>query len=351
LENDNKQSKINQHEFETAIATQDKKIVDTNASSHNERNDKAPLLQSRFGSTEKELTDSKDNVDASPVSDKGFDRNPTSVLTNQDANEILAQEKNSAGSKMGIVHPTKDKEQLTQTSSDKLDAQDQLIEKKQVKKKKKLVHGNLYAIITPSLSFQKIAPITNDELEVIGFESPGVMSKERFGLSLDIGYERAFTKKLEWYAGLSFYRQKQTLSYNYYSPDEFDVKSNGDGGFAMTPKVVMKSFDYGMLNTGVAGGLRYTIKTGGLKHKFGAGLQFQTGLLKADGEQASYSNASASYFNYQLSYRLEINIRRRIDVFLQPSFTHSILANESLKEPFELKPYRAGVGLGVLYRF
>ena len=118
----------------------------------------------------------------------------------------------------------------------------------------------------------------------------------------------------------------------------------------MIPKIATRSFSYNMRNIGVSAGLFYTIKHGGLQHKYGAGLLLQKGLLNS-GEEQSYNNASTSYFNYQLSYRLEMAIKPQLNVFLQPTFIHSIYSNEGLKEPFELKPYRAGIGLGVIYRF
>jgi hypothetical protein len=227
------------------------------------------------------------------------------------------------------------------------DKQPELSQTQKPAKNKKIVHGDLYAILTPSLSFQKIVPKSHDGMEVLGFESPGVMSKARFGIAVDIGYERNISKKLSWYAGLSVYQQKQTLTYTYNSPDQFVLGSDGDG-YTLVPLVLTNSFNYNMRNAGVAGGLRYTVKGVGLKHKLGLGLQFQKGIMKSDRE-SSYNNADASYLNYQLTYRLEMNLRPKFEIFLQPSFTYSFLANENLQEPFQLKPYRAGIGFGIIY--
>jgi hypothetical protein len=294
-------------------------------------------------------SDSNDNAKAAAVHQELSKENVANSRSEDRQTNSIAEGRRP-NAEISTADSTKDKRQPVAKTGAKAAAKEPMDTEKP-SKKKKLIHGNLYAIITPSFSFQKITPPADDDLEVIGFESPGVMSKERFGLSVDIGYERTLAKKLEWYAGLSFYQQQQRLSYQYYSPDEYDVTSNGAGGFIMTPKVVAKSFNYNMCNAGVTAGLRYMIKSGGLKHKFGAGLQFQQGLLKTSDEEASYNNADASYLNYQLSYRLEMNVRRRLDIFLQPSFTHSILSNESLNEPFKLKPYRAGIGFGMLFHF
>jgi hypothetical protein len=36
---------------------------------------------------------------------------------------------------------------------------------------------------------------------------------------------------------------------------------------------------------------------------------------------------------------------------IQPGYTHSVIANESLQAPFRLKQSRAGIGIGIVYSF
>jgi hypothetical protein len=105
-----------------------------------------------------------------------------------------------------------------------------------------------------------------------------------------------------------------------------------------------------MKNGGASAGVLYHIRGKKLMHKLGAGLQYQKGLVNPQGEY-SYNNASSSYLNYQLLYRMEYSLSRRTSVFLQPQFVHSLVADEALREPFEIKPYRAGLGFGLLYHF
>jgi hypothetical protein len=105
-----------------------------------------------------------------------------------------------------------------------------------------------------------------------------------------------------------------------------------------------------MRNIGVQTGILYTLKQTGLMHKAGIVLQYQRGLMQA-GEGDAYDNSSSYYVNYQLLYRVEYSFRPGFSLFVQPSYTHSIVANESLNAPFKLKLSRAGVGLGVVYRF
>ncbi|RAV98283.1 hypothetical protein [Pseudochryseolinea flava] len=221
-------------------------------------------------------------------------------------------------------------------------------QKEDLRKPKILRNANVYAVITPSLSFQEITPVKTDGIEVLDFESPGVIDNARLGWSFDAGYQGVIKKNLEWYAGLSYYQQQQTLSYRY-NTGKFDVTQTPKG-ITMTPQTATKSFSYNMRNVGASAGVFYTIKQGGLRHKFGAGLQFHQGLLKSSGE-SSYNNKQSRYLNYQLSYRLEMSANQRWNIFLQPSYTHAIISNENLREPFKLKPYRAGIGVGAIYRF
>jgi hypothetical protein len=217
-------------------------------------------------------------------------------------------------------------------------------------KKKQRVHPQFYVSLAPSLSFQKITPEQTDAVNVRGMRSPGILSADRFGISLEAGLQRALTKNLEVYTGISYYQQKQNLTYEYLSPDNVEVTSPGNGQYTVKPKLETRDFKYSMLNAGVSAGLFYRIKGEKLMHKLGAGIQFQKGLLRA-GSEDTYDNAGSSYLNYQISYRVEYLLNSKVNIFVQPGFTHSFYAKEKLAEPFTIKPYRAGIGFGMIYHF
>ena len=40
-----------------------------------------------------------------------------------------------------------------------------------------------------------------------------------------------------------------------------------------------------------------------------------------------------------------------INFFIQPIFTHTLFSNEKLDEPLHVKPYRAGIGFGIVRYF
>lgn len=217
-------------------------------------------------------------------------------------------------------------------------------------KKKTKIRPQVYFTLAPSLSFQKITPEQTDAVNIRGLRSPGVLSADRFGISLEGGLQRPLTKHLEVYTGISFYQQKQNLTYEYLSPDSVEVTSPGNGQYTIKPKTETRDFKYSMLNAGISAGLFYRIKGEKLMHKLGAGIQYQKGLLRM-GSEDTYDNAGSSYLNYQISYRVEYLLNSKVNIFIQPGFTHSFYAKEKLAEPFTIKPYRAGIGFGMIYHF
>jgi hypothetical protein len=103
-----------------------------------------------------------------------------------------------------------------------------------------------------------------------------------------------------------------------------------------------------MLNMGANAGLLYYLRGKKLAHKVGAGLSYQYGSKKIASEV--YDNSSSQYLFYQLFYRNELQLNNRLTFFIQPTFSQSIFVNQKLEAPFKVKPYRAGLGLGLLYR-
>ena len=206
-----------------------------------------------------------------------------------------------------------------------------------------------YVNITPSLSFQRAIPAASDDIIVQRLSDVSILSVERFGVSLDLGVQGNLSKRLEYYSGLSFYHQNQTLKYFYQKDNQTNVESAGDKGYTVTPKLSEGFVNYKMLNLGVQAGILYNLYGKKLSHKMGAGLSYQHGFKNGNSE--GYTNSESSYFSYQVFYRNEARISARVRVFVQPVFMQTIRVNEELDAPFSLKPYRAGIGFGILYDF
>jgi hypothetical protein len=218
--------------------------------------------------------------------------------------------------------------------------------------KKKRRKGILfYATITPSLSYQKVTPLQNDQITVDRFESGSVLSGDRFGVSIEVGVQGKISKRFEYYGGLSYYQQNQTLNYRYQSSEGTTLEKGGDAlQYTLHPGEHNNQVAYHMKNLGAQAGVLYYLKGERLTHKVGAGLSFQQGLQKA-ATHTTYDNSKSSYLFYQLFYRTEFTVNKSMRVFFQPNFNQAILSNEKLSEPFKLKPYRAGLSFGILYHF
>jgi hypothetical protein len=196
----------------------------------------------------------------------------------------------------------------------------------------------LYFSLTPSLSFQKMIPAADDEIIVAGFENRSPMSMKRFGFGIDAGFQKEINRFFEFYGGLSFYRQQQQLTYVYYDRDAEVTRVGDEWIFEINRPKRTHTFDYSMTNLGVSAGLMLTIKGEKLKQKLGTGLMY------------SYNFKNANYISYKLLYRSELTVNARTSLFIEPNFNYSFVSKEKLSEPFTLKPFRAGISVGLLYR-
>jgi hypothetical protein len=203
--------------------------------------------------------------------------------------------------------------------------------------------------VTPLLTFHRAVPTGYDGVVVTDFSNPGILSAERFGLGADIGVQGTITKRLEYYGGLSFYKQNQTLRYTYQSGNETTLESGGDTDYIVFPKLTTGNINYAMQNIGLQAGMLYHLYGEKLAHKVGLGISYQRGLIKSNAE--TYENADSRYFSYQIFYRNELRVSQKLRFFVQPTFIQSFHHGEKLNAPFHLSSYRAGIGAGMLYDF
>jgi hypothetical protein len=140
-------------------------------------------------------------------------------------------------------------------------------------------------------------------------------------------------------AGLSYYHQSQFVAYQQQS--NAIVTSQENMSYEILPGSKEHSFDYTVHNVGVQAGLLHTLSQRGLIHHVGVIIQYQHGLSHV-AENEVYNNATSNYLNYQLLYRVEYKVSSKINFFVQPTFTHSLISNESLQVPFRIKQPRQG---------
>jgi hypothetical protein len=217
------------------------------------------------------------------------------------------------------------------------------------KKRKYLRQGiTFYFNVMPQLSFQHVIPVSQDGVVITDIYNQPIFSSERLGVNIEVGIQGKLVKRLEYYGGLSIFQQHQTLKYEYQKTSGFNIESIDDLNYSITPDTRIGVVNYSMLNMGANAGLLYYLRGKKLAHKIGAGLSYQYGSRKIASEV--YDNSSSQYLFYQLFYRNELQLNTRLTFFIQPTFCQSIFVNQKLEAPFKVKPYRAGFGLGLLYR-
>ncbi len=221
---------------------------------------------------------------------------------------------------------------------------------KEEQKRRRRFAPSVFLSATPSLAYQKISPAKEDNINIVRLNSPGVISEERLGVSLEGGVQIRVNSKFEIFASGSYYYQQPSISYTYSSADEMNLSTKDDWSFTLSPTANTKKLSYKMGNIGASVGFLYHIRGVKLMHKVGAGIFYQRGMLTA-AEGDTYNNAKSTYMGYQLLYRMEYALNSRTSIFAQPTFSRSINSTEELNEPFTVRPYRAGIGFGIVYHF
>lgn len=206
----------------------------------------------------------------------------------------------------------------------------------------------IYGQFSPTIAFQRVTPTSHDGIVVKEILSRSLFSADRLAYGFEAGIQAPLTSRLEYYAGISFYKQSQRLHYRYQT-DQVAVETTNDNEYFVTPVEGTATVDYRMTNIGANVGIIYSFYGKRLKHQAGIGIGYQQGLQRSSSEE--YDNDKSGYLSGRIFYRNELVISRRMSFYIQPSFDHAFYVREELNAPFKLKPYSVSVGFGVLYNF
>lgn len=217
-------------------------------------------------------------------------------------------------------------------------------------KKKTGVPIRVYAIITPMLAFQHLTPNSNDNVVIQRLNSPPLLSQKRFSFGLDAGVQAPLTRHVSYIAGFSYYHQSAVISYNQFSASSAQVEEEQGDGYTIIPGSETHTVPYKLNNVGISAGLLYTLDVNKLIHSGGALLQYEAGFQGASNRETGASNMR-SFLNFRIIYRAEYTFSNRTSVFIQPSFSRSLLNDRPVDLPFSVKQSRVGIGVGLLYRF
>jgi hypothetical protein len=223
-----------------------------------------------------------------------------------------------------------------------------IIEKSKGKQKRKN-SIKIYGSLSPSLAYLSVYPSAEDKIVVTDLSAIPTFSSNRVGLSLEAGIQVPISKYLEGYLGVSYYYQKSEFVYNFYDPYNLQlVTGSSPNEYYLRPINQIKKIDYSMQNVGIQSGILFHLKGDKLKHKPGLGVAYQHGLQRADAV-SSYNNSESSYLLAQLLYRIEYQLNPRLILYVQPSYTQSIIADDHFSAPISVSLHRAGIGLGFVY--
>ncbi len=215
-------------------------------------------------------------------------------------------------------------------------------------KQHRLKNLKFYVAAAPLLNFYHVIPSAQDGISITGFETASILSSERLSVSFSAGLQGYISKRFEYYGGVTFFHRRTSLRYSFLT-DEIVTELDPDLVYTITPAHNVREVNFHTRNVGLQGGILFLLYGKKLMHKVGAGLQYYKGFA-GSGNEELYRNHRASYLSYQLFYRNEIVINRRLKFFVQPTFTNSLYVDEKLKAPFKLKPYSAGIGFGAVFQ-
>ena len=206
----------------------------------------------------------------------------------------------------------------------------------------------VYGLLTPSMTFHHVNPSTSDDVMFQKLNSPGVLSSERFSISAEGGVLFPLANRLQVFTGLTYYHQSMDLSVEQLMPGVTNIPSRNSLDFNFQPNTSATTINYRMQNIGIVAGMSYVISVGQIVHHLGGALQYEYGIIGRDGENDNAS--SPNFLNFRIFYRAEYGLNERLSIFVQPTFTRSLLSDDVMNASLRVKQSRAGIGFGFLYR-
>lgn len=218
------------------------------------------------------------------------------------------------------------------------------VETKQSKKKLQQNVSGLYFLVMPTLGYQEVKPLKNDNIFIESVEKLSAFSPKRLGIRGEIGFEKAFVSGWAVNAGALFYQRKQTISYQYNESTQVEVvQVPGETiSYAVKPQTLSSTFEYEVRNIGMLVGASYSIAGKKFTQRVGMSGELHKALSGEISSNHLYLFANAYY-------RVSTRLSHRFDLMFQPTFNYSLQVDDRLNAPFYVKPYGLGLNFGVYY--
>ena len=208
----------------------------------------------------------------------------------------------------------------------------------------------LYVLVMPTFGYQKISPLTNDNLLIESIKKVSAFSADRLGLRAEIGHERLITNRLAFNVALVYFQRKQTITYDFTDGEHFEVTPVSEDSllYQVISQQQTGSFEYELKNLGISGGVNYSVKGKHFAQRVGLAAELHRSLMQANAEVAH--DTGFNFFG-NVYYRLSYPLSRRFDAMLQPTFNFALQLDERINAPFYVKPYGLGLNFGVYFHF
>jgi hypothetical protein len=218
------------------------------------------------------------------------------------------------------------------------------------KKSKDKKPAGFYFLFMPTLGYQHVSPVTDDNILIESIERVSAFSLKRLGIRLEAGFEKYLTRRVAFNVGILYYQRKQTINYQYRDTSQPEVSQLNPNAFTYSVSLQQQSatFEYDLKNVGVLGGLNYTITGKRFIQKFGLDAELQKGLRAPTSEVDTHQQF---YVFGDVFYRIAFPINKRFDMMFQPTINYALQLDERINAPFYVKPYGLGLNFGVYYHF
>ncbi len=208
-----------------------------------------------------------------------------------------------------------------------------------------------FAMFTPSFTYHRLQPNTEDAIEVTSVNEGPAFAEHRLSYQYKMGVERSITQRIVLTGALTYTTSQFELNYQY--------KSQEDAGYTYAIDEQLRQIQYapnesieqgatesGMSNfVGIDVGLGYQFYLGEFKHYVMISLEGQIKTF-------SQTNIYAPYYTFlHLGYRLDIPFNERFSISMTPQFSMAAPIGTTELASLRTRPSGLGLGLGIRYAF
>ncbi|MEL6534663.1 MAG: hypothetical protein AAFQ98_04590 [Bacteroidota bacterium] len=219
-----------------------------------------------------------------------------------------------------------------------------------------------YASVLPLLNYSHIQPNKQDDILILGINTPGILSTERLGYRAAVGAEFPIGQsRWQFNTEIAYTFRQGAFDYEFESatPDEILVEQQDDNTTTLTPLYSRQqgSYEYRSHAAGLQVGVNYLVNGLWADHRVMAGYELSAVTFDwpLDDPGSGSSNIEVPEIQLQhlltVGYRMDYALTRRLSARFQPSLRYALQTTPATTGYFTLKPVSYGLSIGLAYRF